>query len=206
VAAADSWHQPIELPDGTILWNPNSRDSSRHQQHSSVQEVDYPEAQTDNEVLPSSGSTAGNNREIGAVGSSGLPSYISSCNEVEQQQEGETENGGDGREVEGRECKIDMLNNDCLMHIFSFLNKRERIGIERGMLFHVTHPICVLLRSFLYPFAQFISNTCAWFYESGLIDFGCPNFKGTVGDRAVIVFLYSARWGGADLKLCWLFP
>lgn len=131
VAAADSWHQPIELPDGTILWNPNSRDSSRHQQHSSVQEVDYPEAQTDNEVLPSSGSTAGNNREIGAVGCSGLPSYISSCNEVEQQQEGETENGGDGREVEGRECKIDMLNNDCLMHIFSFLNKRERIGIER---------------------------------------------------------------------------
>jgi hypothetical protein len=143
VAAADSWHQPIEFPDGTILWNPNSYDSSRHQQHSSVQEVDYPEAQVDNEFLPCSGSTAGNNREIGAVGGSGLPSHIYSCNEVEQQQEGETENGEDGREVEGRECKISMLNNDCLMHVFSFLNKRERIGIERGMLFNITHPICV---------------------------------------------------------------
>jgi hypothetical protein len=161
VAAADSWHQPIELLDGTILWNPNSYDSSLH---SSVQEVDYSQAQTDDEVLPCSGSTEGNNRETGATGGSGLPSHIPSCNEVEQESEGEIENGGDGREVEGRECKIDVLNNECLMHIFSFLNKRERIGIERGILFHVTYPIFVLLRSVLCQFAEFFSGTCAWFH------------------------------------------
>jgi len=160
VAAADSWHQPIELEDGTILWNPNSYDSSMH---SSVQEVDYPQAQTDNEVVPCSGSTAGNNRGIGAADGSDLPSHICSSNEVEQELEGETENGGNGREVEGRGWKIDVLNNDCLMHIFSFLNKRERIGIERGILFYVTYPICVLLRSFPYPFTGSISSTCAWF-------------------------------------------
>jgi len=157
VAAADSWHQPIELHNGTILWNPNSYDSSVH---SSVQEVDYLQAQPDNEVIPCSGNTAGNNREIGAAGDSDLPSHISSYNEVE----GETENGGNGREVEGTECKIDVLNNDCLMHIFSFLNKRERIGIERGMQFHVTYTISFLLRSVLYPFAEYISSTCAWFH------------------------------------------
>lgn len=159
VAAADSWHQPIELQNGTILWNPNSYDSSVH---SSVQEVDYPQAQTDNEVTSCSGSTAGNNRETGAAGGSDLSSHISSCNEVEQELEGGTENGGNGREVEGGECKIDVLNNDCLMHIFSFLNKRERIGIERGVLFYVTHPICVLLRSILYPFVKSLSSTFAW--------------------------------------------
>jgi hypothetical protein len=47
------------------------------------------------------------------------------------------------------------------MQIFSFLTKRERIRIERGMLFYVTHPIYVLLRSVLYPFVKSISNTCA---------------------------------------------
>jgi len=142
LAAANSWHQPIELPDGTVVWNPYSYDSSTH---SSVQEVDYPQAQTDNGVLPCSGSSAGNNRENGEAGASDLPSHVSSCSEVEQEWEGETENGGNGGEVEGIECKIDVLNNDCLMHIFSFLNKRERIGIERGMHFHITHSICVLL-------------------------------------------------------------
>jgi len=141
LAAADSWHQPIELPDGTILWNPNSYDSSIH---SSLQEVDCSQAQTD-EVIPCSRSTAGNNSDIGPADGSDLPPHISDCNEVEQELEGETEDGGNGREVEGREYKIDVLNNDCLMHIFSFLNKKERIGIERGMLFHVIHPICVLL-------------------------------------------------------------
>lgn len=160
VAAADSWHQPIELQDGTILCNPNSYDSSRH---SSVQEVDYPQAQIDDEVLPCSGSTAGNNRETGAAGASDLPSHIPSCSESEQQWEGETENCGNDREAEGGECKIDVLNDDCLMHIFSFLDKRERIGIERGMLFHVTHPFCVL-RSVLYSFAESISSTFAWFH------------------------------------------
>jgi hypothetical protein len=124
--------------------------------------VDYPQAQTNNEVLPCSGSTEGN--KIGAAGGSDLPSHISNCNEVEQEWDGEAENGGNGKEVEGGECKIDVLNNDCLMHIFSFLNKRERIGIERGMLFHVTHPICVSLRSVLYPFAESISSPCAWFH------------------------------------------
>lgn len=148
VAPADSWHQPIELQDGTIFWNPNSYDSWTF---SLLQKVNYPHALTD-KVLPCSGSTAGNNRENGAAGGSELPSHISSCSEVEKQREGETGNGGSGREVEGGECKIDILNNDCLMHIFSFLNEKERIGIERGMLFHVTNPICVLLRSVLYPF------------------------------------------------------
>ena len=161
VAAADSWHQPIELQDGTVVWNPYSYGSSKR---SSVQEVDYPQTQTDNEVLPCSGSTAGNNGEIGAAGASDLLSHTSSCNEVDQEWEGETEDGGNGGEVEGRECEIDVLNNDCLMHVFSFLNKRERIGIERGMQFHVTHPICVLLRSVLCPFADSISSTCAWFH------------------------------------------
>ena len=173
VAAADSWHQPIEFQDGTILWNPNSYDST----FSFLQEVNFPQAQTDNEVLPCSGSTAGNNRENGATGGSELPSHISNCSEVEKQWEGETGNGGGGREVEGGECKIDILNNDCLMHIFSFLNERERIGIERGKLFHVTNPFCVLLRSVLYPFAESISSTCAWFHQSCFIDFGCLNFK-----------------------------
>jgi len=154
VAAADSWHQPIELEDGTVLWNHTFSDSSMD---SSVQEVDYAQAQTDNEVVPCSGSTAGNDGGIRAADGSDLPSHI--CQELE----GESENGGNGREVEGRECKIDVLNNDCLMHIFSFLNKRERIAIERGMLFHVTHLICVLLRSVPYPYAESISNTCAWF-------------------------------------------
>lgn len=160
VAAADSWHQPIELENGTVMWRRNLYDSSVR---SSVQEVDYPQAQTDNEVVPCSGITAGNNRGIGAADGSDLPAHVCSSNEVEQQLERETENGGNGREMEGIECKIDILNNDCLMHIFSFLNKRERIGIERGILFHVTHPICVLLRSVLYPFAESISSTCAWF-------------------------------------------
>jgi hypothetical protein len=96
--------------------------------------VDYPEAQTYNEILPCSGTTAGNNRETGAVGGSDIPSHISSCIGVEQQWEGQTKDDGGGREVEGRECKMNILNNDCLMHIFSFLNKRERIAVERGML------------------------------------------------------------------------
>ena len=34
-------------------------------------------------------------------------------------------------EVTG-ECFINMLNDDCLRHVFSFLNKTERVRIERG--------------------------------------------------------------------------
>jgi F-box/leucine-rich repeat protein 7 len=33
--------------------------------------------------------------------------------------------------AETGECKIDMLNDDCLMHIFSFLPMRERVKVER---------------------------------------------------------------------------
>jgi hypothetical protein len=98
-------------------------------------------------------------------------------NEVEQQQEGEIEDGGHGRELQETECNIDVLNNDCLMHIFSLLSYRERIGIERGKLFHVTNPIYALLRSVVYPFAEPISSTCARFHQSCLIDFGCSDFK-----------------------------
>jgi hypothetical protein len=61
VAAADRQHQPVELPDGTVLWKP------------------YPRR------------------------------------------------GGAQRD----ECKIDMLNDYCLMHVFSFLSMRERVKVER---------------------------------------------------------------------------
>jgi hypothetical protein len=74
---------------------------------------------------------AGDDKEIGAVGGHSLASQMSR----EQKQEGETEN--DERGVEEGECKIDILNNDCLVHIFSLLTKRERIKIERGKLFQV---------------------------------------------------------------------
>jgi hypothetical protein len=60
VAAADRWHQPVELPDGTVWWWPISR--------------------------------------VGA---------------------------------ERGESKIDILNDDCLMQIFSFLSMRERVKVER---------------------------------------------------------------------------
>jgi hypothetical protein len=73
---------------------------------------------------------------IRAVGCHSLASQTSSSVRGEQKQEGETENGEERGVVKG-ECRIDILNNDCLMHLFSFLSKREWIGIERGMLSQV---------------------------------------------------------------------
>jgi hypothetical protein len=138
VAPADSWHQPVELPDGTVLWRSNSHGGLNRHQHCSFVELDSSEPQSCNEASASSESecTAGDDKEIGAVGGRSLTSQTLSSIEGEQKQEGETENDEE-REVEEGECKIDILNNDCLMHIFSFLTKRERIKMERGMLFQV---------------------------------------------------------------------
>jgi hypothetical protein len=136
VAPADSRHQPIELPDGTVLWKSNSR-GWKHDQYHSVQEMDSPEPQTHNKVMTSSGSESASSyeKEIGAVGGCDLPSQISTCGRVEQQQGREIKNDAEGRETEMGECKVQILNDDCLMHIFSYLTKRDRIRIERGMLF-----------------------------------------------------------------------
>lgn len=137
VAPAYSWHQPVELPDGTVLWRSNSRGVSKGHQHRPVLELSPSRAQSHNKESTSSESeyAAGDDREIGVVGH-GFASQTSSSVRREQKQEEETENDEE-RGVEEGECKIDILNNDCLMHIFSFLSKRVRIKIERGMLFQV---------------------------------------------------------------------
>ncbi|KDR24130.1 F-box/LRR-repeat protein 2 [Zootermopsis nevadensis] len=56
---------------------------------------------------------------------------MSACDTVEQQQEGERKSGKVKRKKVKGECKIHILNDDCLMHIFSYLTKRERFRIER---------------------------------------------------------------------------
>jgi hypothetical protein len=137
VAPADSWHQPVELPDGRVLW--------KNHQYRSGKEMDSPETQTCDKAVTSSGreSASGDVKEFGAVGGCDLPSLIFTHGGDEQQQEEETKSETEGIETEEGECKIHMLNNDCLMHIFSFLTKRERIRIERGMLFHIFCHMCV---------------------------------------------------------------
>lgn len=146
VAPADSWHQPVQLPDGTVLWKSNSHGGWKHHHHS-VKELNSLEPQTHGvatETSSGSESASGDEKDIGAVGGCDLPFHISNCVRVQQQLEGEREIDGEGREVEAGQCNIHILNNDCLMHIFSFLTKTERIRIERGMLFYV-HLSCVCL-------------------------------------------------------------
>jgi hypothetical protein len=95
-----------------------------------------PQSHTKESASSESECAAGDDKEIGAVGGHSLTSQTSSSIREEQKQEGETENDEESGMEEG-ECKIHILNNDCLIHIFSFLTKRERIQIERGMLFWV---------------------------------------------------------------------
>lgn len=139
VAPADSWHQPIELPDGRVLWKSKSHGWKRDE-YFSVRAADSLELQTHNKAMTSSGSGSSSDdiKEIGAVGGWDLPSQTSTCIRVEQQQEGEIKNDREESETEKEECKIHILNDDCLMHIFSYLTKRERIRIERGMLFQLS--------------------------------------------------------------------
>jgi hypothetical protein len=84
--------------------------------------------------------------EIGAVGGPSLASQTSISVRGEQKQKGESEN--DEVRVDKGECKIDILNNDCFMHIFWFLNNRERIKIERGKLFQVFSSYVAFIQSF----------------------------------------------------------
>ncbi|KDR11218.1 hypothetical protein L798_15025 [Zootermopsis nevadensis] len=133
VAPAYSWHQPVELPDGRVLWKSNSHG----RKHDPCQEIDSPESQTHNKATTPSGSesTLDDEKESETVGGCDLPSQTSARGTVEQQQEGETKNGKvKRREVKGK-CKIHILNDDCLMHIFSYLTTKERFRIEIGMLF-----------------------------------------------------------------------
>jgi hypothetical protein len=88
-------------------------------------------------------SAAGDDKEIGAVG--GLASQMSSSAGGEQKLEGDADND-DERGVEDGECKIHILNKDCLMHIFSFLAIKERVKIERGALFRYSCHIWLLFR------------------------------------------------------------
>jgi hypothetical protein len=100
--------------------------------------LDSSESQSRNEASASSESeyAAGDDKEIGAVGGHNLTSQTSSFVRGERKEEGETENDAE-RGVEEGECKIDILNNDCLIHIFSFLTEIERLKIERGTHFQV---------------------------------------------------------------------
>ncbi|XP_069694914.1 F-box/LRR-repeat protein 2-like [Periplaneta americana] len=105
VAPADSWHQPVELPDGTVLWKSNEGKRRRHNSDSEQ-------------------TTSEDDQLIGAVGGSEPSCEASHVGNKLETGEKETE-------IDEPECKIHILNDDCLMHIFSFLSKRERIRIER---------------------------------------------------------------------------
>ena len=106
VAPADSWHQPEELPDGTVWWHKKRRRQGSEDSLSGYEEDDV-------------------------FGAAALPPEQEdvNANKDEAKEEAEEEE----EEVVLGECKINVLNDDCLIHIFSFLNKRERIRIERGM-------------------------------------------------------------------------
>ncbi|XP_066993026.1 F-box/LRR-repeat protein 20 isoform X2 [Anabrus simplex] len=85
VAPADSWHQPIELPDGRVQWRRNRANPNEDEEHEKL--------------------------AIRNSVSKPLP-----CED---------------EEIDESKCKVHILNDDCLMHIFSFLSQRERIRIER---------------------------------------------------------------------------
>ncbi|XP_054287269.1 uncharacterized protein LOC129003073 isoform X2 [Macrosteles quadrilineatus] len=82
VNPADSWHQPIELPDGTIEWR--GRKNLYKQEESNELEED--------------------------IASEEVPSKV---------------------ETEIIQGSLNMLNDDCLLHIFSFLTLKETAGVER---------------------------------------------------------------------------
>jgi hypothetical protein len=100
--------------------------------------MDSSKAESYNEESTSSENecAAGDDKEIGAVGGHSPAPQAPSSVRAEPKQEGETEDD-EGNGMKEGDCKIDILNNDCLMHILSFLSKTERIKVERGMLFQV---------------------------------------------------------------------
>lgn len=88
ISAADSWHQPRVLPDGTVEWNRTN--NTRSETHTSNDELESDEDDKD---------------ESGSGGQL-------VCEVV-------TEDG------------INRLNDDCLRHIFTFLDLTNRIRLER---------------------------------------------------------------------------